>query len=701
MSDQRFIDDALRRVNLPENLGAGLQPESLFADAAIDRLLASVRVPGSLEESIRASVRSQPTRHQNGAIDLSRFVAGGSFDPASPLPTPRHRSGFPSVLRDMVSVLAALGLIIVVAVTGIELSRRLEGSPRASRVATRLDFTEPTDASAAEWPLRFDVPDGMASFGDPSPAPRPSPLPSADGEVAHTHMTPRDTPESGTLATVDDRPSTMTVVRGATVPPPPASRWDRPPFMATVDVPGLAHRTVPRTRGYDLAFEMTTGEAPFVDPASDPILAVNRPPLSLGTHDFERLTAARDVSHPRLRAEDILAVVSPPPAILPMPQAIGLHVHEVSGLRSLGNTRTVLLEVAVTAGPVPPATRPDHFTLVLDPSAAGDPAIWRRICRAVADLTKQLAADERVSVVLCGPRPRLALDRGDGRALAALAADLQWQPALPSADLEAGLRLAPPSDRTVVVAHATSLDAPGAHVGEALAAWHKGLATVGGDTLACRPAGGTRFIVLDPGARSPAEPAEPTFGRTASDTVSIRRELIRQVTGIDTLVARSCSLEVRFDPRRVARYRLIGHRQSAVESLADGTPRGCDLHAGETVRAVYEVVPRVPGAGPGFASAAISWTASSGDHKRLESGPNRSDVDLREGLPSPHGCELVLAASLGELLSASAHVTRRPALSSGVSQFIEAWRRRGDVTATGDALARIHDRHVNALRKAL
>ena len=36
----RQLDDNLRRVPLPENLRAGLTPEALFAEAAVDRLVA-------------------------------------------------------------------------------------------------------------------------------------------------------------------------------------------------------------------------------------------------------------------------------------------------------------------------------------------------------------------------------------------------------------------------------------------------------------------------------------------------------------------------------------------------------------------------------------------------------------------------------------------------------------------------------------
>ncbi len=704
MSDHRFIDDALGRVPLPKDLRGRLRPESLFADSELDRLLTAVPVPSGLEETIRAKARSEQPHAHERSTDFSRGATRRPTDPEPsrrPVPMRREAAGFPSVLRDIVSVLSALGLVIIVAVAGIEFSRQLEGPPRGRREVTRLDFHEPIDVTADERPLRFDVPDGVWRRADAPPQIQPS-LPTATPDEGVPASVAMAEPSKASPAPALDGDSAGTAtVRGAAVSASLATGWDVPPSMATVDIPDVARRNVPRVRGYDLAFEMTTGEQPFVDPASNAILAVNRPPLSLGTIGFERLTGGRNGGQGPLRVEDILAVVSPPSAEPPKPQAVELHLHEVRGLRSFGDTRTVLLEVAATAGRVSRPARPVAVTLVLDQSAAGDPTIWRRLCRAMVDLAEHLMADDRVSVVLCGPRPRLVLDASGPRALASLATDLEWQPASPSADLDSGLRLAPPSDRIIVVAHANSLDAPGNHLGEALAAWHKALASVGGDTLACTPAGGTRFIVLDPGTPVSTEPAEPTFGRTAADAVSIRRALIRQVIGRDTLVARSCNLEVRFDPRQVARYRLIGHRQSAVESLADSSPRGTDLHAGETVRAVYELVPRSPRAGPGFASAALSWTNPRGDQKRIEARPNRSASDLEDGLPSPHGCELLLAAGLGELASGSAHVTRRPALAATVTQLIEAWRSRGDVTTTGDALARSHDRRAAPSQKAL
>jgi hypothetical protein len=54
-------------------------------------------------------------------------------------------------------------------------------------------------------------------------------------------------------------------------------------------------------------------------------------------------------------------------------------------------------------------------------------------------------------------------------------------------------------------------------------------------------------------------------------------------------------------------------------------------------------------------------------------------------LPSPRGCELLLAVGLGEFAAESVHLGPRvggPALAD----LVKAWRRRGNVTTWGDVL---------------
>jgi len=274
-------------------------------------------------------------------------------------------------------------------------------------------------------------------------------------------------------------------------------------------------------------------------------------------------------------------------------------------------------------------------------------------------------------------------------------------PAAEYSDLDAAVEFARREEllggQTVVVAHSVTVDRCRGELRDLLAAWHTTLSLSGGDPLAGDPGAKVRFVLLDRATPAPARDAGPTFGRTSPDAVAIRREMLRQVTGEDTLVARQCSLEVRFDPRHVASYRLIGYRQSVVETLSDGRPTTIDLHAGETVRAVYEVVPRTTGTA-GLATARLTWRTPQGVAARLDAtDPAPAEPTLP--LPSPHGCELVLAATLGEFAGGSPHFSeRRGDAWWALKSLAEAWLARGDVTPFGTALVRAIDRQGDGLR---
>lgn len=696
MTDDPLIDNAIRSVDVPTGLRGRLRPESLFDDSEIDRLLGNVAVPANLTDSIRAAVRAGPAGRRKSAIEPSRGPAPAPKDGAGGMFIGRRAAsdwGLRPFASDIASVVTAVSLVIMLAVASIEFSRRLEGTVPARRTVTRLHFEQPSDTGVEDAPIKLDA--GNLPWSRPErqvAAPSTPGVPSGAFETEATdgadHLA-----KPGSETNIAARPSLPETYRGAVPSLTPL------PTMMTVDFPGTARRRVPRSRGYDLPFEMATGEQPFIDPAVDPFLATDRPPLVLRTHGFELLTAAGSNRLALIRSEEVLSALPPASTGSAKPGAVRIGIHEVRGLRAIGTARTVLVEVAATAGPLPRVDRPVETTLVLDQSAAGEPAVWRRICRALAALAEQLDDRAMISVVLSGPRSRTVLKAGGRREVADLATDLEWQPASASADLEGGLELAAPASRVVVVAHASTLETAGGGVRAPVAAWHKALSQNGGDTLACQPDGGTRFIIIDSTPASTIASGAPLAGLTSPDAVAIRRELTGQTLGRHTLVAKDCGFDVRFDPRRVAWYRLIGHRQSAVESLAETSPRTTDLHAGETVRVVYEVVPRTPDVLPGLASAAINWTSPGGTRESLEAVPNRSSADLGLGLPSPHGCELLLAAGLSELAGASAHTGPRPALTTALDQLVAQWRTRGDVTVTGDALARSHERRRPGFRK--
>jgi len=686
--DDLHLDAELRRVPMPADLQAAVSPEALFADASTNRMLAELAVPSGLADRVRTAVQSRAAGGSRGVVDLSRFAAAGETG----LP-PRRRlpaGGWLRAAREAASVAAALGLAVLVSLAGIEVSRQMEGAAN-HRVAVSLQTPRGEPGSAA---ISVDRSMAVTIHAEPAAIPitegdRVAAIP----DLPHRESRPefRPHPESpAETARPGAAAGAPETIRGAPV-------WfdDRPvpATMSTVALPSGARRAVPRSSAFDLAFELTHGEAPFVDPAADPSLAVDRPPLTLRTDGFDELLGretARRVPGSRVRVEEVLAAMPPPPELAAADgPAVRLGLHAVRTRREIGGKPSMLLEAVVfAAGDRPAAGPPRKATLIIDQSAAGDPRTWPRICRGVAALAGRLEPADRITVVICGPRPRVAVRDADPRALVDAATNWEALPATAAADLDAAFELVAAEKLgeplTVVVAHAVTLERGRSAVRTALADWHAALASAGGDPVASLPGRGPRFVVIDPTAAADPHRGEPTFGRTAADAAAVRRELVRQVTGRDTLVAEQCRLEVRFTPSRVLRYRIVGYRQSAVESLAAAAPAAIDLHAGDTVRVVYEVVPR-DGATLGLARAVLTWRPPGEAVARLEA-EDRDPRDRGAGLPSPRGCELLLATGLGELAGGSPHRPQPRAMVTRLDELAGAWRVRGDLTPFGAAL---------------
>lgn len=712
----RHLDDDLRQVPLPEHLRAGLTPEALFTDAAIDRLLAAVAVPPGLADRVQAAARANDTPSRNGVVDLTRFAAGRSEPspperPAAGRTARRGRGGL-TMVREAGRVAAALGLAFLLATAGVQMSQLMEGAGGPGQTAAstgghvvkeKKPAPEPGDETAATAAGQTAAAGEDRSVAAGGEGGEPERAVASVHRATPPEITPALPSLDGDLSPWAAEPGPQRV-RGAAIPFADAATL---PAMTVVDLPRDASRQVPKSAAFDMEFEMTHGESPFVDPSADSVLAVDRPPLTLGTEGFDRLLRGSADRRPRgsagrIRAEELLAAMPPPPALtLPGTEAVRLGLATVGSGRTLDGKPTVFLEAAAfAAGGGVNRDAPIATTLILDQIAAGDPSAWPRICRGLGAVAARLDPRDRVSVVLCGPRPRVALRDAAPAALAAAALNWETLPAAGSSDLDAAVEAAREAGllagRTVVVAHGVTLDRCRGNVPDLLASWHNALALSGGDPLAGVPAHVMRFVVLDPATPAPAADAGPTFGRTSLDAVAIRRDLLRQVTGEETLVARQCSLEVRFDPKRVAAYRLVGHRQSVVESLAASPPSTIDLHAGETVRAVYEVVPRTAGAA-GLATARLSWRTPDGAAARLDA-VDRDTGDRTASLPSPHGCELVLAATLGDLAGRSVYAPKPRTTLAVLTSMAERWEARGDVTPFGATLIQAIDQQASGLR---
>lgn len=135
-----------------------------------------------------------------------------------------------------------------------------------------------------------------------------------------------------------------------------------------------------------------------------------------------------------------------------------------------------------------------------------------------------------------------------------------------------------------------------------------------------------------------ADRGDGVYGYVDSEA-SARRLFVEQLTGTLVTIAKDVKVQVRFDPARVASYRLIGYADRLLEGHAftDDAEDAGEVGAGHTVTALYQVAPKA-----GAAAGARSW--------RWRSGPSpRGRPQRRGGPPGGRRRPPPVAASAGVL----------------------------------------------------
>ena len=728
-SDDHLLDARLRDVPTPAGIAGRVAPEVLFDDAAIDRLLVMVDLPSGLEDRTRSAMAAMregstlplPTPPKSSRRAGPGGAGGGSH--GSPSRRMRLWPAAMDLFADGGAVAAALSIVALMFFAGTELSRRLAPpavAPQrmADRGASPMRSDAPRVSTDDRVPLRA-AEGGSRTGGSPQP---PTVVPGiaalATGDAIHAAQPARPAQD----------PVEVRAAPAAAAGAGGGDRGGRTGGIRALFLPTTG-RQVPRVPAYDIAFEMTHGESPFIDPSRAAALAVNHPPLSLRTDSFDSLCEAARRDHgrpsgrrlrrggmPVVRVEDVLAAL---PSTLPSTlgnaglSGAGL-VLSVDAVRSLRpSPGSLLVEVCATASPLSAASTaaesaPLDAMLVLDQSSGPSASLsWQWLCRGLDRVIGQMGAADRLSLVVCGERPRLVALRADAATLTALLPELTREPMARFADFDAAFRLIAAvgrregrPERVVAAAHADSLERCRAEGRAALSQWQAAQAAA--PALPVAPV--TEFVLIDPqqprdaGGSTPGAAAVAP-GRVAADPITIGRAMLEHVFGRPTLVATGCRLEVAFDPARVSSYRIVGHRQTASDALAAIEPRPIELHAGETVRVVYEVIRRpggTPPAAAGVVSATLAWTpaATGPDGLPPEQKVRRGLADgnaamadgLRAGLPSPHGCELLLAVALGELTAESVHAEPWRQSAAEMARLVSRWQARGDLTPMGGLL---------------
>lgn len=714
------IDSLLR-----ETAGRGMRLPGLvelFSDDAIDRLLRDV--PCRME-SIRPFAAPGGRRVP---VDLDAVVAGLDRQP------PRPAAGFTSrpsrlvrsaigVARDAFNVVAVLSVVVAMFAASVVASRWLS-TPLARVTATAphgLDFS--ASSAAPRDTVVTVIADGR-DFGQLDPPagegnPSDSSIPGKGGVEVIADADAANLPEGeGTdgprIAFDDSGDSGSSLLPGG---PPPEVR------AAPVSVPGLGlqsssqrrkpyrsageslevvatrpaiGRFVPYHRGYDLAFEMNSGESPFVDPSLTRALAVDSPPLSRRTDSFDRveqLLAAGGLRRDRLRqaitglrVEEVLAAISP--AALPAaPPAAAPVVSVAAGASISGRPNARLLEVSIVAPRL--ASQPaGDLLFVLDASAAaGADEAWPAVCRGVEDAVRRLDPGASITVVAFAERPVVIANQTPARDMVDLRRRLLEVRPRGGGDLHGCMAIVRDmvarremSPRCVVVAHAGSIARAERDGDPGLAAWRRSQQRArDGDASPI-----LEVVEIDSVSGATGEAAEKNGASLVEgvglDSMVIRRSIVAAALGPDSAPRfEACRLEVAFDPAQVAAYRLVGHRRQIVE-MASSQSSAVDLADGECVRAVYEVVlrerdprGRAPSRPQAFTATATCLYRRAGEasESRVVAGISPSQIAVDPSSGDAASQAVWLSVAIAELAAGSAHVESPQRLREAVRLSFE------------------------------
>lgn len=744
------MDQQVRGVPVPVDLEQRLSLDELFSDAAIDRLLASVDAPPDMIVRLHAALviekakqhvpadRRRPLSTSVGGIDLDRAAEFVIPTSAAVFPANAHANlgsvvspsirsrwdkvnwqrtrRFARALANDFGVTAVLLFAVIgTFLGGMELSQRLAApvvnTGRKSAENNSVTDTKSLESKGTRDELLPALPQTQFLKNAQQvavPADHKQQLAQAEnGSPAELALH-----ERGNASTTAAESIGPLSVRGA---PSPFAIGQAPVFsgLRFLPMPREPSRAVPRVRGYDLAFEMAHGEAPFVDPSLTAALSIHQPPLSLRTDSFDSLLVSssfkqRMPAFASLRVEEILAAIPATSKNSVRRQQPSETDHSalqvaIAGTRSLRlSPPTDLIEVCITARALDrKANEPLDTVLVLDQSAGpATPLVWQWLCSGLEMASEHMQPADRLTVVVCSDQSWLVAERANAADVKRACSELRKCSPRGAGDFDAAVRIAERCQRSlsersrlVIIAHADSVERSRDEGQAAFIRWQESLASGELASSASNSFSNDRmpqFILIDPTRAIDDGSQGASLGRIAINPTAIRRAIVEEIYGCSSLVAQRCSLSVTFKAAKVAMYRIVGHRQSVAALLVGGAPESINMHAGETVRVVYEVAKK-PGTGV-LASAVVSYCTGNATpqrpvvHATAQASLASDGADFKSVLPSPHACEILLAVSLGELAGDSVHIGSKKRLIDGLVKLSQHWKKRGDVTPFGSQL---------------
>jgi hypothetical protein len=672
------LDALLREVPLPDGFAQRLHDSLAPSDERLDKLLRAVAVPSL----VLSRLKEVPA---DGDLDSALAEVPSShaliYDLRRPTWGDRWRSISRGTGRLAMAASWFLALTVVLAgLGGLALQKALPplDNPQEMVVIHEGPFSLAGSNERA--------PAALYLVGDP---PQPS-------VAAEDHQGAVDAPTfdygapqpgpvgqwvnlvEGGLRPMDDAVLLRYGVLGA-----PSYADDRLPELVAPRLPRPTGIEPPPVRGYDRPFFLKHRVFPPISPRANLKLAVLDVPLVpfsdvLGR--LERLLAEGKVPGAgEVRTEELLAAMD---YQLPAAPAGKLAIRTAAGPSLFGGPEAGLLQVSVQAGSLNARPQPaTHLVLAIDLShsmaAAGR---LEMLHTAIRRLLAQLGSRDRLSLVLFDEEVRCVVEaatRDDADSLRKLVGELAPRG---GTNLAAGLQQA---------ASLAMNDVAGAHAARRLVLITDSepllspeAAAPVASMLSEAAEAGVRLDVLDVSFREQLHPlltqwAAETEGdaRRMADGRQLSKALVEALAGGEATVAHDARLTLRFNPKAVAAYRLVGHEANA---LADVSPAAveAEIAAGEAATALVELW-FTPEDLDDLGTAELTWNdPATGQSQTVRQRISRVQFASTPREMPPSLVQAALAAQVGEVLHGSHDVLRqaglRPGSSRGLAGVIEA-----------------------------
>ena len=606
MADRdRQLDDRLRDTPVPAGLVRRLQAIAAAEDAALDRRLREVTVPTSLKGRLQQVVRDVERGHELQNVPVPLELINRVQQLHRPRTTlPWYRAAIAAVLL--------IGLWSAYLATFSRLAVWLQPQTEVSRAeqahALQVSLQTPTEVKnfPERWARETTVDDAIHV-----PLTRVPAIPLAErAPLTSLGM------GGALLARIDSGLQPWADTLLTRWGPLGAPHTDEPTTLEMPRMPQPRGMRMPRVPGYDRRFLLTKGIHPPVFPAVHPRLLASQPPLVTRRESFQvcrELAAQRRVpTRDQVQVEEFLAATSP---------RLENHVDElklqvIAGQAPFGNGQQSLLEVIVAAPNRPPRQDPSaHLTLAIDTSAS---MRWNKrmewVRRSLRRLLTVTEPGDRVSLVAfdqdilhevdaAGLADRERLDR-IVRQLAArggtnLARGLQRGASLALSNTTIPSRLVVLTDgnprwTSTTAAQTTSM-----------------LADLRRQDVQVTIVDLSLGSALDAELEKLGDGSGGRVVKPASE-VELYWTLLTSLGGKSPEIAREARLTVRFNPRVVRAYRLVGNETNALAWIAPPKTEST-VRAGQAAVVLYEVWLRDSARDESAVSAELQWSSPRGN----------------------------------------------------------------------------------------